>query len=38
MKTKRRWMSWVLEETAQTTVQLPWDRGARKRRLSRAAA
>lgn len=38
MKAKRRWMTWVLEESAKPDVALPWERRARKRRATRAAA
>lgn len=30
MKSQRRWMKWVLEMTATETVDLPWQRGARR--------
>ena len=31
MKTERRWMKWVLAETAAQSPALPWQRGARRR-------
>lgn len=34
MKSKRRWMNWVLEESAKETVALPWARGTRKARAA----
>jgi hypothetical protein len=30
MKSQRRWMKWVLEMTASETVEMPWQRGARR--------
>jgi hypothetical protein len=29
MKPKRRWMQWVLAESAEAQFTLPWQRGAR---------
>ncbi len=41
MKTKRRWLAWVLEESAKPQPQLPWARNTRRaargpRRAARA--
>lgn len=30
MKPQRRWMKWVLEETAKPQPAMPWHRGARR--------
>lgn len=38
MNTKRRWMNWVLEESAKETVSLPWARGKRPIRARATAA
>lgn len=38
MKTKRRWMNWVLDESAKDTTPMPWERKARKLRKLRSAA
>ncbi|WP_155886690.1 hypothetical protein [Actibacterium atlanticum] len=32
MKSNRRWMKWVLEETAKETPDLPWTRSQKQRR------
>lgn len=32
MKSKRRWMQWVLEESAKDTTPMPWSRSARQKR------
>jgi hypothetical protein len=29
MKPQRRWMQWVLEQSAEPDFTLPWQRGAR---------
>lgn len=29
MKPKRRWMQWVLAQSAEPQIALPWQRGAR---------
>lgn len=34
MKTKRRWMNWVLEESAKGTAPMPWARSTRKARAA----
>ena len=31
MKTERRWMKWVLAESAKPARALPWQRGTRRR-------
>lgn len=31
MKTERRWMKWVLEESAKEQVAMPWQRGQRRK-------
>ncbi len=31
MKTERRWMKWVLDETAKDQPAMPWQRGQRRK-------
>lgn len=38
MKAKRRWMQWVLEESAKETAPMPWSRKAKVKRPVRKAA
>ncbi len=37
MKPKRRWLAWVLEESARNAPSLPWKRRARKARQPASA-
>lgn len=37
MKTNRRWMNWVLEESAKEQAAMPWTRGKRPQRAQAAA-
>lgn len=34
MTTKRRWMTWILEESAKETAPLPWARTSRRARAA----
>ncbi|WP_372603770.1 hypothetical protein [Actibacterium sp.] len=38
MKTKRRWMAWVLEESAKGTPPMPWQRTVRPHRAAASRA